>query len=81
VDGCTARRNAIDFYAVKANTEGRALMATRNSFEVEKAKEFLKTRIIAEALQENVPLLSAEVGMLTYSEPKATRNSVSLRIK
>ena len=48
------------------------------SFDVERAKTFLKERIVARAIEEQVTLSDAEVATLTYSEPKASEREREL---
>lgn len=53
-------------------------MEKPNRSEVEAAKEFLKTRIMAEAVDEQVSLSNAEIATLTYSEPYASQSEREL---
>lgn len=53
-------------------------MEKPNHSDVEAAKEFLKTRIVAEAVEEHVSLSDAEIATLTYSEPRASESEREL---
>lgn len=53
-------------------------MSKPTQFEVEAAKQFLKTRIVASAAQRQVTLSDAEIETLTYSEPTANEREREL---
>lgn len=53
-------------------------MSKPTQFEVEAAKQFLKTRIVACAAQKQVVLSDAEIATLTYSEPTANEREREL---
>jgi hypothetical protein len=53
-------------------------MSKPTQFEVDAAKQFLKTRIVASAAQRQVILSDAEIATLTYSEPTANESEREL---
>lgn len=56
-------------------------MGEPNHSDVEAAKEFLKTRIVAQAVEEHISLSDAEIATLTYSEPNASQSERELADK